>query len=259
MAMENIISKAIIQRFADKLSDNLSLDVALVGGGPSALVAAAALAEAGLKTAIFEKNLSPGGGIWGGGMLFNEVVVPEKVVAILQRFDIGCQPIPAVDGYFTVDSLELASGLIFRAMKAGARIFNAMTVEDIIFKDGRVNGLVINWTPVRKLSMPVDPLTVLSRTVVDATGHPCEIIRLACEKAQVKIATPTGGVVGEKPMWVEHGEQQTIDSTAEYFPGLFACGMSATNVTGGYRMGPIFGGMILSGLKLAEQIKASLA
>ncbi|MDD4099302.1 MAG: sulfide-dependent adenosine diphosphate thiazole synthase [Lentisphaeria bacterium] len=257
--MENIITTAIIRQFADKLSDSIELDVAFVGGGPSALVAAAELAQQGLKTAIFEKSLAPGGGVWGGGMLFNEIVVQENVLSALGRYGIRTQPVPGAPGYFTVDSVEMASGLIFHALKAGARIFNAMAVEDIVFKDGRVNGLVINWAPVRKLAMPVDPLTIVAKAVVDATGHPCEIIRVACDKAQVKISTETGGVLGEKPMWVENGEQQTVDSTAEYFPGLFACGMSATNVTGGYRMGPIFGGMILSGLKAAQLIAASLA
>ena len=53
-------------------------------------------------------------------------------------------------------------------------------------------------------------------------------------------------------MWVDNGEAQTIENTQEYFPGLFACGMSANNVAGGYRMGPIFGGMLLSGHKVAR-------
>ena len=259
MSMENIITTAIIRQFADKLAASIDLDVAFVGGGPSALVAAAELAKKGLKTAIFEKSLAPGGGVWGGGMLFNEIVVQENALATLDQVGIGYQAVPDAKGYYTVDSVEMASGLIFNAIKAGAKIFNAMAVEDIVFKEGRVNGLVINWAPVRKLAMPVDPLTVIAKAVVDATGHPCEIIRIACEKAQVKIATETGGVLGEKPMWVQHGEQQTVDSTAEYFPGLFACGMSATNVTGGYRMGPIFGGMLLSGLKAADLIAKSLA
>ena len=34
--------------------------------------------------------------------------------------------------------------------------------------------------------------------------------------------------------------------------------MSANNVMGGYRMGPIFGGMLLSGKKAAELIIAKL-
>ena len=83
-------------------------------------------------------------------------------------------------------------------------------------------------------------------------------VRELCEKAQIKLSTPTGGIMGEKPMWVDSGEASTVENTVEYFPGLFACGMSANNVAGGYRMGPIFGGMMLSGEKVASLIIKSL-
>ena len=43
---ENLISAAIVNKFCGKLLDNLVIDVAIVGGGPSALVAARYLAEA---------------------------------------------------------------------------------------------------------------------------------------------------------------------------------------------------------------------
>jgi ribulose 1,5-bisphosphate synthetase/thiazole synthase len=39
--------------------------------------------------------------------------------------------------------------------------------------------------------------------------------------------------------------------TQEVYPGLIAAGMAATAVAGGPRMGPIFGGMLLSGEKAA--------
>ena len=45
MASENIISKAIVQNYAEKLSESLKVDVALVGAGPSALVAASLINE----------------------------------------------------------------------------------------------------------------------------------------------------------------------------------------------------------------------
>ena len=48
MSAENIISTAIISKFSEKLIDGLKLDVALVGGGPSALVAARYLANTGV-------------------------------------------------------------------------------------------------------------------------------------------------------------------------------------------------------------------
>ena len=259
MSLENVISQAIVNTFSRKLVNHLEIDAALVGGGPSALVAAKYLAEAGIKTAIFERKLAPGGGTWGGGMLFNEAVVQDDALEILDDFGIGHAPLAEAPGYHTLDTVEMASGLIFGALKAGAKIFNSVSVEDIVFKEGKVNGLVINWTPVERLGMHVDPLTVISKCVLDGTGHPSEIIRLATEKAKIQLNTPSGKIEGERPMWVESGEESTVANTAEYFPGLFACGMSANNVMGGYRMGPIFGGMLMSGKKAAGLIKKSLA
>jgi len=258
MLIENAISSAIVRSFSAKLEKSLILDVAIVGGGPSALVAARDLAKAGLKVAIFERKLAPGGGTWGGGMLFNEVVVQDSAISILDSFGIHHAPIKDAPGYHTLDSVEMASGLIFGAVSAGAKIFNAVSVEDIVFKEGKVNGLVINWTPVERLGMHVDPLTVISSAVLDGTGHPSEIIHLATEKAHIKLSTETGGILGEKPMWVDSGEASTVENTREYFPGLFACGMSANNTAGGYRMGPIFGGMLLSGQKVAKLIRGFL-
>lgn len=250
---ENLISSAIVSKFCGKMLDSLVVDCAIVGGGPSALVAARYLAEKGVKTAIFERKLAPGGGTWGGGMLFNEVVVQDAALPILDDFGIRHEALET-PGYHTLDSVEMASGLIFGALKAGAKIFNSVSVEDIVFKEGKVNGLVINWTPVERLGMHVDPLTVIADCVLDGTGHPSEIIRLATGKAKIELDTPTGDILGERPMWVDSGEASTVENTKEYFPGLFACGMSANNVAGGYRMGPVFGGMLLSGRKVAGLI-----
>ena len=101
-----------------------------------------------------------------------------------------------------------------------------------MFHDERIAGLVINWSPVLKLGMFVDPLTILAGAVIDATGHPSEVMNLVVNKAQVKLDTPTGGILGEHPMWVDNGEVSTVESTREYYPGLYACGMSANNVMG---------------------------
>lgn len=255
---ENLISSAIVRSFSNKFLEHLQLDVALVGGGPSALVAARYLADAGKKVAIFERKLAPGGGTWGGGMLFNEVVVQDEALDILDDFGIRHTPVEGAANYHTLDSVEMASALIYGAVHAGAKIFNAVSVEDIVFKDGHIGGLVINWTPVERLGMHVDPLTVICPCVVDGTGHPSEILNLAVNKAQLKLDTPSGKVMGEKPMWVESGEPSTVENTREYYPGLFACGMSANNVMGGYRMGPVFGGMLLSGRKVAKLVAERL-
>lgn len=256
--LENVISAAIVSSFNAKLLDNLCVDVAIVGAGPSALVAAKYLADSGVKTAIFERKLAPGGGVWGGGMLFNEVVVQKDALDVLADFGIDSTEIATAPGFYTLDSVEMASGLTFGALKAGAKIFNSVSVEDVVFKAGEIGGLVINWTPVQRLQMTVDPLVVLSKIVLDGTGHPCEIMNKATKKAQIKLDTPTGDILGEKPLWVDSGEASAVENTREYFPNLYACGMSANNVMGGYRMGPIFGGMLKSGKKVSDLILRKL-
>ena len=254
--MEETISGAIVRSFFKKFEDHLAVDVGIVGAGPSGLVAAKYLADAGYKVAMFESKLAPGGGTWGGGMLFNEVVVQDDAAAILHAFNIAT--VDMGNGYHTLDSVEMASGLIFGARKAGAVIFNAMCVEDICVHDDRVCGLVVNWNPVRRLEMHVDPVVVTCRAVLDGTGHPSEIVHKLVDKAGMKVDSPTGGIMGEKPMWMEDGERTTVINTKCLHPGLYASGMAANNVQGGFRMGPIFGGMLKSGKKVADLIAAEL-
>jgi len=254
--MEEQISRAIIERYFEKLRKNLAVDVVVVGAGPSGMVASADLAKAGKSVALFERKLAPGGGIWGGGMLFNEVVIQEDTISILDDFGVSYHP--AGDGLFTADSVELAAGLILGACQTGVSLFNSVSVEDIVFKEARVGGVVINWTPVTRLGMHVDPLVVTARAVLDGTGHPSEIAELATRKAGVSIETETGSIMGEKPMWVESGEASTVENTKRIFPGLYVSGMAANNVSGGFRMGPIFGGMLKSGRKVAGLILEEL-
>ena len=87
--MEERRSGLIVRSFFAKVEKNLAVDVARVGAGPSALVAAHDLAKAGFKVAIYESKLAPGGGVWGGGMLMNEVVVQEDAAEILREFGIA--------------------------------------------------------------------------------------------------------------------------------------------------------------------------
>ena len=81
--MEQIVSTGIIDSYFAKLKSNLSIDVAIVGGGPSGIVAAYYLAKAGKKVALFDRKLAPGGGMWGGAMMFNDIVVQEEAMPTL--------------------------------------------------------------------------------------------------------------------------------------------------------------------------------
>ena len=256
MLNEITISKAIIETFSRKLTDALELDVAIVGGGPSGLVAGYYLAKAGRKVALFEKRLSLGGGVWGGGMMFNEIVVQAAGREILKEFELeGTEHTP---GYDTVDSVQMVATLISKAMSAGLRVFNLVGMEDVVIKAQRVAGLVINWGAVHAVQWPIDPLTVHSRFVLDATGHPAEVARVLVKKMGVSLDTATGDIVGERSMEADTAEIQTVENTREVYPGLMVSGMAANAVCGGFRMGPVFGGMLLSGKKAAETMLAGL-
>ena len=161
-------------------------------------------------------------------------------------------------GYYTADSVETASTLCSLAVKAGARIFNLMSVEDVMVREGRVIGVVLNWTAVEMAQLHVDPLCVRAKYVVDATGHATEVARVIERKVGAHLTTDTGGVLGEKSLWSEVSEETTLENTGEIYPGVFVAGMAANAAFGSYRMGPIFGGMLLSGEKVAKLILKEL-
>jgi thiazole biosynthesis enzyme len=249
---EIIISRAIIERFLRKFSASLEVDVAVVGGGPAGLVAAYSLVKAGYKVSLFERKLSIGGGMWGGGMMFNEIVVQEESKRILDEFGIRTERYDK--GYYTADAVETISTLCSKTAQAGVKIFNLMSVEDVVVRKERVVGLVVNWTAVEMAALHVDPLTMRSRYVIDATGHATEVVKVIERKVDAALLTPTGRIMGEKSLWAEEAERKTLENTKEVFPGVFVAGMSANASFGAYRMGPIFGGMLLSGEKAAALI-----
>jgi thiazole biosynthesis enzyme len=261
MKLDDIeISRTIIENFYNKLLDSLELDVALVGAGPSNLIAGILLGERKIKTAVFESKLAPGGGIWGGGMMFNEVVVQDAALHLFDKVDVEYKR--RSEGYYTADSVELASTLISKCVKSGVKIFNLIKVVDVMFREGNggkeINGLVLQWSPVEHINLHVDPLTVRAKFVVDGTGHPAEVCSIVSRKMDVSLDTSTGKVVGEMSMWADRGEEMTVSNASEVFPGLFVTGMAANAVKGAPRMGPIFGGMLLSGEKVAKIISQKL-
>ena len=247
---EVVITKAIVDRYCKKLTDHLETDVAIVGGGPSGLVAGYFLAKAGRKAVLFERKLSVGGGMWGGGMLFNEIVVQKAAVRLLEEFGIRYREFRK--NYYTADSVESISALTSRAVQAGLTVLNGISAEDVLMRTSRVTGLVLNWSAVEMARLHVDPLAARARFVVDATGHETAVVRLVQHKVPGKLKTASGKVEGEKSMWSDKAETLTLKNTREVFPGLYVAGMAANATFGGPRMGPIFGGMLLSGEKVAK-------
>ena len=246
------ISKAIIESYGNKLLKAIEVDVAIVGAGPAGLCCAYYLAKKRKKVVVFEKKLSVGGGMWGGGIMFNEIVVQEKAKGILDEFGISTKVYEK--GYYLADSVEAASTMCSKTVKAGASIFNLISAEDVMIRKGRVCGLVLNWTAVEMAKLHVDPITMKAKFVVDATGHAAEIAHIVERKSGIRLKTRTGKIVGEGSMWAEVAEDTIVKNSKEAATGLYACGMAANAIFGGPRMGPIFGGMLLSGKKVAKDL-----
>ncbi len=254
---EIVVSKAIIETYTKELLNALDLDVAIVGGGPAGLTAAYKLASYGRKVALFERKLSVGGGMWGGGIGFNIIVVQEEGKKVLD--EIGLEYSKYTDGYYTADSVQAVAALIRAAGKAGAKIFNLSTVEDVMVRDGRITGIVLNHSAIEVANLHVDPITIRAKYVVEATGHPLEVLHKVQEKSGLRLNTPTGKIMGEGSMNAPKAELSVVENTTEIVPGMYVVGMAANAAMGSYRMGPIFGGMLLSGLKAAAEINEKLS
>ena len=249
---EITISKAIIETYKDKLINSLDVDVAIVGAGPAGMACGYYLAKARKKVAIFERKLSAGGGMWGGGIMFNEIVVQESAKRILEEFGVTTREYEK--GYYMADSIEAVSTICSKTVKAGVTIFNLMSAEDVMIRKKRICGLVLNWTAVEMARLHVDPISMAARFVVDATGHAAEVAHIVERKSGIILKTKTGKSIGEGSMWADVAEGTIVKNSKEVAPGLYVCGMCANAVCGGPRMGPIFGGMLLSGEKVAKEL-----
>lgn len=247
-----VITRAIVESFYKKFLEYSEVDVAIAGAGPAGLCVAYYLARGKAKVAVFERKLSIGGGMWGGGMMFNELVVGEEGKAILDELEVNYKAYQK--GYYTADAVECISTLCSKATKTGAKIFNSISVEDVMLENEKICGLVLNWSAVQLANLHVDPLTIRAKYLVEATGHPAELVKIIVKKIGPKLLTSSGDIVGEKPMWADMGEREVVENSKEVFPSVYVVGMAANAVFGSHRMGPIFGGMLLSGKKVAKQI-----
>jgi len=247
--IETDISRVIIDQYARRLLEHLENDVVIVGAGPAGLAASYYLAKAGVKTTVIEKKLSIGGGIWGGAAGYNVIAVEDTDILD----EIGVTTEKQGDLYIA-DAIEFATALAYRAKKAGAEIFNLIEAEDIVLKEETVKGVVVNSSSARKLGLHVDPFCISSIYLIDATGHPAELVGML--KARKPELFPKE--LQEYFMNVEKSEAGVVEKTGQVFPGLFVAGMSVCDAFGLPRMGPIFGGMLKSGKKVAELINEKI-
>ena len=137
------ITRTITEEFLKDLSEYAETDVAIVGAGPSGLIAAKELAEKGIKVLVIESNNYLGGGFWIGGYLMNKVTFRKPAEKVLD--ELGITYSEAKENLYVTDGPLACSKLISAACESGVKVLNATKFEDSVVKDGKVSGVVVNW------------------------------------------------------------------------------------------------------------------
>lgn len=250
---EREVTKAIVSSFLRQFEDYADSDVIIVGGGPSGLVAGRELAKAGGKVLIIERNNYLGGGFWIGGYFMNKLTLRAPAQEILDELNVPYST--ASQGLYVADAPHACSKLIGATCDAGVKFFSLTILEDLVVRDqNRVAGVVVNWSPIAHLPKEIallDPIPLETKVVIDATGHDASVARKLEQRGVLKLA-------GEGAMWIEQSEDAVVEHTGEIYPGLIVAGMAVATVYGLPRMGPTFGGMLLSGKRAAEVAMGSL-
>ena len=157
-------------------------------------------------------------------------------------------------GLFTCEGPQACSKPIAAACDASVKILNMTKFDDVVHKNGRVAGIVINWTPVSALPCAitcVDPVSLESKVVIDATDHDAHVCRSLERRGLLKLKD-------FGPIDVNSSEGQVVEKTGERYPGLIVTGMTASSAYGIPRIGPTFAGMFFSGRKAAIEAEKIL-
>ena len=244
---EGEVTRAIVDSFLRQFEEYIDSDVVIVGSGPSGLIAGRELGKAGVKVLIIERNNYLGGGFWVGGYFMNKVTLRAPAQEILD--ELGVPYSMASEGLYVADAPQACSKLIGATCDAGVKFFSLTLLEDLVMRgDNRVAGVVVNWSPIAYLPKEIaalDPIALEARVVIDATGHDACAVRKLEQRGMLKLA-------GEGALWIDKSEDAVVERTGEVYPGLIVTGMAVASVYGLPRMGPTFGGMLLSGKHAAK-------
>ena len=246
------ITRAIATEFHSVLMDRADSDVIVIGSGPAGLTASRELSSMGFKVLVIEQNNYLGGGYWLGGYMMNPVTVREPAQKLWEELGVPFKKVS--EGLYLTPGPHAVSKLIAGACDAGVKFLNLTKFDDLVLKNGRVAGIVVNWMPVSALPRNitcVDPVALESKMIIDASGHDSVAVKRLVDRGLVEWK-------GMNPMHVSEGEDQVVHKTGEVFPGLVAAGMSVTETHGLARMGPTFGSMLFSGKKAAEITAAKI-
>ncbi|XP_008809851.1 thiamine thiazole synthase 1, chloroplastic-like [Phoenix dactylifera] len=256
---ESIVSREMTRRYMTDMITYADTDVVVVGAGSAGLSCAYELSkDPSVNVAIVEQSVSPGGGAWLGGQLFSAMVVRKPAHLFLNELGI---PYDEQDSYVVIKHAALFTSTIMSRLLArpNVKLFNAVAVEDLIVKEGRVAGVVTNWALVsmnHDTQSCMDPNVMESKVVVSSCGHDGPFGATGVKR--LKDIGMIDSVPGMKALDMNSAEDAIVRLTREIVPGMIVTGMEVAEIDGAPRMGPTFGAMMVSGQKAAHLALKSL-
>ena len=208
------ITRAIANEFHDVLIDRAESDVIIIGAGPAGLTASRELSNLGYKVLVIEQNNYLGGGYWLGGYMMNPVTVREPAQKIWDELGVPYKKVQ--DGLYLTPGPHAVSKFIAGACDAGVKFLQLTKFDDLVLKNGRVAGIVVNWMPVSALPRNitcVDPVAFEAKIIIDASGHDSVGVKRLVDRGLAEWK-------GMEPMYVNDGEEHVVHKTGEVYPCL---------------------------------------
>ncbi|KAG0055133.1 triosephosphate isomerase [Gryganskiella cystojenkinii] len=254
------VSREMTRRYMTDMLDHAETDVVVIGAGSAGLSCAWELSKnPNIQVTVIEQSVSPGGGAWLGGQLFSAMIVRKPGHHFLA--EVGVPFDDCNENYVVVKHAALFTSTILSKllMRPNVKLFNALAAEDLIVKNGRVAGVVTNWTLVtlhHDTQSCMDPNVIEAKVVVSSTGHDGPMGASGVKRLQ-KIGL-IKNVPGMIALDMNAAEDGIVANTREVVPGMVITGMEVAELDGVPRMGPTFGAMMLSGQKAAHCALQSL-
>ncbi|CAO3572828.1 unnamed protein product [Mortierella alpina] len=232
------VSREMTRRYMTDMIDHAETDVVVIGAGSAGLSCAWELSKnPNIQVTVIEQSVSPGGGAWLGGQLFSAMIVRKPGQHFLA--EVGVPFEDCNENYVVVKHAALFTSTILSKllMRPNVKLFNALAAEDLIVKNGRVAGVVTNWTLVtlhHDTQSCMDPNVIEAKVVVSSTGHDGPMGASGVKRLQ-KIGL-IKNVPGMIALDMNAAEDGIVANTREVVPGMVITGMEVAELDGVPRM-----------------------
>lgn len=176
---------------AREIPVRLDVDVLVVGGGPSGIIAAQAAAEDGLKVALIDSRSFLGGNLTIGlpilgflGQKGNQIIkgLPDKFIQRLKDQDAASEhrPCPLHMSLTLVEQEAVKSTALEMLREAGVEIMLYTFFSDVIMEADTIKGVIIESKSGRE--------AIMSKVIIDCSGDADVAYRagVPCEKGNEK-------------------------------------------------------------------------